>query len=263
MADPEVTVSDKGGTYSPQIFAVDDIETDEVVDETAEPETEPEVEIEGKSGAVEKESDPTVDLRKEIQELKSEILKISARKETAPPPTKEEKEEKLTRSQIVGILKEHKDDPEVLANVIEYLAEQKANSTRDETLKDVNHRQWHTNLSGIANKILHDDEDGYLAANPKVGTALDTYAENLGLREHPVGKLAAYAIMRLSEQVEASVKEKDKPAKAETKSTTRVMDKTRAFDQLDKKKGLTAEQLKVAQKFGVKPETYAKFIRRS
>jgi hypothetical protein len=260
---PETTVTDKGGEFTPQIFSVDDIDTEEVVapEPEAEKPDETEIEVEGKKD-VDVEESETKKLNKELQELKGEILKLSQKKDVVPPP-KAETPEKLTRQQIVGILKEHKDDPEVLANVIEYLAEQKATDIKDSTVKDMNYKQWSSNLSGIASKILHDDEDGYLAANPKVSGSLNEYAENLGLRDHPVGKLAAYAIMRLSEQVKAKPVEDVKSTKAETKPSTRVMDKTRTFDQLSKAKGLTADQLAVAKKFGVKPETYVKFLRRS
>lgn len=259
---PETTVSEKDSTYTPQIFSVDDIETEGEVTEEKEPKEpdEPEIEVEGKK-QIDVEETETKRLNREVQELKGEILKLSSRRE----PTAEVKptDEKLTRQQIVGILKEHKDDPEVLANVIEYLAEQKATAIKDDTVKDMNYKQWSSNLSGIAGKILHDDEDGYLAANPKVGGSLGEYAENLGLRDHPVGKLAAYAIMRLSEQVKVKSKADEKSSKTEVKPSTRVMDKTRTFDQLGKAKGLTTDQLAAAKKFGVKPETYAKFVRRS
>jgi hypothetical protein len=262
MAEPETTVSDKGDVYSPQIFSVDEIETEESVGEEKETEpTEPEVEIEGKKDVVTDE-DPTKVLRQEINELKTEIIKLSSRKD--PVEVKQEPgKEKLTRTQIVAIMREHKDDPEVLANVIEYLAEEKANAIKDKTVEDMNLNTWRSNLSGVANRILSEDEDGYLAANPKVKADLDGYADNLGLKDHPVGRLAAYAIMRLSEQAKAKSKEEKPSSKAEGKPSTRVMDKTRTFDQLDKVKGLTAEQLSVAKKFGVKPETYAKFVRRS
>ena len=41
------------------------------------------------------------------------------------------------------------------------------------------------------------------------------------------------------------------------------MDKTRLTAIKDKNMGLSADHLAVAKKFGVKPETYAKFVRRT
>ncbi len=252
----------KEDLYTPQVFDVDEIDLN--VEPVKDPKLDDdEVEIEGKRAKVEVEETELSKVRKELQDVKDELLKVSVRKETKPDTKKVDVPEKLTRSQIVGILKEHKDDPEVLLNVIEHMAEQKAEATRDTTLKDVNYRQWHSNLSGISNRILSDDEDGYLAANPKVKNGLDEYAENLGFKDHPVGKLAAYAIMRLSETVKAKPKGDDKSTEGDKGKDKGKMDKTRAFDKLDKNLGLTPEMLAAAKKFGVKPETYAKFVRRA
>ena len=116
----------------------------------------------------------------------------------------------------------------------------------------------------MANRIISEDEDGYLAANPKVKGNLNEYANNLGLGDHPIGQLAAYAIMRLSD----SVKAKSKPdVKSEVEKVVDPnkgkMDKTRLTAMKDKNMGLSVEQLTIAKKFGVKPETYAKFVRRT
>jgi hypothetical protein len=132
-------------------------------------------------------------------------------------------------------------------------------------MKDVNQRQWHTNLSGMANRVIQEDEDGYLAANPKVKAGLDEYAANLGLGDHPTGRLAAYAIFRLSEHVKAKGTSKvDEKSKVEEKEKVDLnkgkMDKTRLSTHLSKSTGLNQDQLDTAKRFGVKPETYAKFV---
>jgi len=261
MADEAVTTQVKEDLYTPQSFSVDDILEEggeiESVGETAEPE----IEVEGVEAKIETETPSEVaELKKQIQEMQTELLNVS-KKQTAKVDAP--KTEKLSRSQLVAILKEHKDDPEVLFNVAEYIAEQKALETRDATMKDVNYRTWSSNLSGMANRIISEDEDGYLAANPKVRGGLDEYATNLGLGDHPIGKLAAYAIFRLSDSVKAAVKSDVKSDKMEKVDPNKgKMDKTRPMAMKDKTQGLSMEQLTVAKKFGVKPETYAKFVRR-
>lgn len=268
----ENAAATKESLYEPQSFSVEEmtIETgsDEIEEHFADEETdEPEVEVEGKTKtSIETEENESSFLRKEIAALKDEILKLSTRPKEKPPElaSKEpEKTEKLTRAQIAKIMSEHKDDPEVLLNVIDYMAEQKANEIKDTTVKDINYRQWHSNLSGVANKIISEDEDGYLAANPKVMDQLGVMAQNLGLSDHPIGNLAAYAIYRLSEMAKAKPKEDAESPKVSKPTNSRVMDKTRTSSTTSKTHGLTADQLAVARKFGVKPETYAKFVRRS
>jgi hypothetical protein len=272
MAGEQTADAIKSEIYESQSFSVDDLGDDAPVDDTDSPEQtdstdEPEIEVEGKTkSTVETEDSEAASLRKEIATLKDEVLKLAtARKEKVPEQLKPEPEktEKLTRAQISKIMAEHKDDPEVLLNVIDYMAEQKANEIKDSTVKDMNYNQWRSQLSGVANKIISEDEDGYLAANPKVVGQLDEMSTNLGLSDHPIGKLAAYAIFRLSEMSKAKTKEDDKSSAATKPVNTRVMDKTRASSQASKSQGLNQEQLAVAKKFGVKPETYAKFIRRS
>jgi hypothetical protein len=257
--------------YEPQSFSVDDVEisTEEKEDtpevDVKKSEEEFEIEVEGEEKGVVTEEKEADKLRRELADLKDEVLRLSSRREEpkqAPPP-QEAKPEKLTRGQIAKILEEHKDDPEVLLNVIDYMSEQKALEIKDTTVKDMNQHQWASNLSGIANRVLADDEDGYLAANPNVVRGLEEMAGNLGLNNHPIGKLAAYAIYRLSSAAKTSSKVDDKSTKATKELKTRVMDKTRTSGKSNKSFGLTDVQLEVAKKFGVKPETYAKFVRRS
>ena len=273
---PNESVDTKTEAWSPQLFEVDNVlegdegETPEVeegavtkVTESESPEDE--IEVEGKTPAVETEEGELAKARKEIAALKDEILGLTAYvkkpKEEELVQPKKEPEEKLTRGQIVNILKEHKDDPEVLFNVIEHLAEQKALATRDETVKDISYRQWHDNLSGLSNKILTEDSDGYLAANPKIKDSIAEYSKNLGLSDHPVGRLAAYAIIRLSELVKDKPKEEvDSSKDTTTKTTLRTMDKTKIPSTKDGNLGLTPEQMAFAKKQGLDPKIYAKFV---
>jgi len=263
----ETEAARKEEIYEPQSFSVDEIEVE--TEEKTEAETTPEtteedfeVEVEGEDKEVESDVKEADQLRREIGELKDQIIKLSTRREE-PKKATEEKSEKLTRSQIAKILTEHKDDPEVLLNVIEYLSEQKALEIKDSTVKDMNHQRWSSELSGVANRVLADDEDGYLAANPKIGVGLEEMAGNLGLRDHPIGKLAAYAIYRLTNAAKAKSKEGDKPKGTKDVVNKRVLDRTRTSEKVGKGHGLTQVQLDAARKFGVKPETYAKFVRRS
>jgi len=265
MADEAIR---KEEMYEPQSFSVDDIEISTEAEEeiiSKEPQITDEefdIDVEGEDKEVETDVKESETLRREVADLKDQVIKLSTRREEPKPEPKKEGE-KLTRGQIAKILTEHKDDPEVLLNVIEYLSEQKALEIKDSTVKDMNHNRWASELSGVSNRVLADDEDGYLAANPKVMSGLDEMADNLGLSKHPVGRLAAYAIYRLSNAAKAKPKGDAKSTRVEDITKKRVMDKTRTSSKSDKTFGLSQIQIESARKFGVKPETYAKFVRRS
>jgi len=270
MADEGRTTEERvADVHAPAVISVDDydLETGEEVKEEKEEkqqEEELEIEVEGKGAKVEKEESEVSILQKEINSLKDEILKLASRK-PEKLDSKEDKKEKLTHAQLVNIIKENKDNPEVIANVIKYIAEDTASEIKNKTMEEVSHKQWASNLSGLASQIISSDEDGYLAANPKLKGELDEMSKNLGLSDHPVGKLAAYSIFRLMEGAKAIKEKGSQSDKAKTTSTTnqsRVMDKTRTSGQTGKVT-LSPAQLAVAKKFGVKPETYAMFVKKS
>jgi hypothetical protein len=265
MAEGEVQATETVKT--PQIFSVDDIVIEPEKKEEGEKETK-ETKKEEEEVVVEKETKISSDkseverLRQKVDELQSDLLKVSLKKDE--PKKEGEKKEKLTRAQLVQLFTEHKDNPEVLLNIIDYVSEQKAEAIRDTTLEDVNKRQWHSSLSGMQNRLLAEDEDGYLAANPGVKNKLTEYAQNLGLGDHPLGQLAAYGIHRLSEAIKAKAdakKGEETKEGGETENKDKgKMDRTRLGALRSKEHGLTQEQLAMAKKFGVKAETYAKFV---
>ena len=190
---------------------------------------------------------------------------------TKEKETLKEKEEKLTRSQITGILKQHKDSPDfeyILYNVMDYISEGKALSTRDKTLEDVNRRTWEGNLSGISGRIL--SEDRLLAAKPEHKNVIAEYAKNLGLRDHPAGHLAAHAIYVLSElnkdpsalfSVYGKPTSEANSERVDAIKRTKTLDKTKTPSaSLGKSVGLTSEEAEVAKKFGVNPKLYSRFL---
>jgi len=265
----KVTEAGSGTMVGPaQIFSADDLEVEEieereVVVEEKKKEEEVEVEVEEKETKIAKEPNEVAELKKQIQELQGDLLKVSlARKEPAKETKKVAEQEELSDAQLLGILQEHKDDPVVQLNIIKHVATQIANATRDTTVKEVNEKQWKSNLSGMSNRIL--SEDAYLAANPNVKSKLGEYAQNLGLGDHPVGELAALAIMRMMEKSEAKVDVKSTEAtKTDLKGTDKKAERTRLSGAQDKDVGLTQEQLAFAKKIGVSAKSYARFLPRS
>ena len=265
------SVEDKvADVHAPMTINVDDFKLDsEDKEEEKETKTEEDVEIEvegkGKTG-VETDETEVSKLQKQVSTLTEEILKLSSRKPEKIEP-KKEKEEKLSIEQIVGIIEDHKDKPNfatVITNAMKYIAEDVASGVKNKTMEEVSHKQWSSNLSGTANRILSEDNDGYIAANPKLKGELPDMAKNMGLQDHPAGELAAYAIYRLLEGAKAKDKDSkvDKTKESKTTNSSRVMDKTRTSAQTGKVT-LTSGHLDAIKKLGADPQLYAMFVKKS
>jgi hypothetical protein len=120
----DLEVQSEETTPSPQIFSVDDIILE---DEGGKEKKEPDVEVEvEKKETISTDKSEVAELKKQLQELQGDLLKVSTT-EREPKRKEESKKEKLSRAQLVQLMKEHKDDPEVLYNISEYIAEQLRN----------------------------------------------------------------------------------------------------------------------------------------
>ena len=249
-----------------EVLGVDDDLDEEII--VKPDEDEPEIEIEEKTKV---EVSETAELKRLLAETQKDLLKVSQSLHdltTKEKETPKGKEEKLTRSQVVNILKEHKDDPEVLFNVIDYLAEEKAVSTRDKTLEDVNRKTWEGNLSGLSGRILAEDK--FLSTKPEHRGIVAEYARNLGLDNHPAGHLAAHAIYVLSELNKDPSTLFSVYGKPTSEANSERVDAIKRTKTLDKTKtpsaktggsvGLSSEEAEIAKKFGVNPKLYARFL---
>src|SRR5574343_25738 len=223
-------------------------------------EEEVEIEVEGKTPTVDKEQTEVARLRNQIQELQTQLLNLAAQPKEVPVAPKEKpKEEELTRSQLAKIIQENADNPEVILNVMDYIAEQKTKKVKNEAFEELSQSNWEREIAGNANQILAEDKDGYIKSNPNVKDKIDQVKRNLKWDNHPAGDLAAYALIRFSEGLTNEVKE---AVKEETpKPNMGKMDRTKVTSPpAQGKKKLTSEQLAMAKKLGVKPETYARFV---
>jgi hypothetical protein len=273
MSGSERTQTDgvkaKEELYAPMSIDVDsiDLETEEESKEEKE-DTESfidiEVEGESKEPSISQDKSEVDSLKEEVRKLQTQIVDLTSK---VKKPSKEEvsvekKPEKLSRGQLIGIIKEHKDDPDIILNVIEHVAEQIASEIKDTTVRDLNQKTWSDRLSGYANQIIAEDTDGFLAANPNIKSQLPDMAINLGMGDYPAGQLAAYAIYRLTEQLKSKSSE-DAESERERSIKSRKIDGTRKTPTGKQAIQLTQVHLDAAKKFGVKPETYAKFLRRT
>jgi hypothetical protein len=173
-------------------------------------------------------------------------------------PPKEE--ERLTKAQLKQILVENADNPDVLLNVVDYIAEQKTKEVKKQAFEELNNSSWERELAGTANQVLAEDKDGYLAKNPQVKDKIGQVMKNLRLEKHPAGALAAYALIRFGEGLGGSAAPAEKAV--EKAANKGKMDKTRTPAKVAAgNKKLTPEHLEMAKKLGIKdPNLMARFI---
>lgn len=231
--------------------------------EGAEEESTEEVVVEDEAKA----SPEADDLRKENQQLKQELLKISsalASKIGKPEdkPKEEAKEEKLTRQQLKQVIEQYKDDPEVMLRVMEHISTETAQEIKNKTVEEERARNWHGNMQQVSDKVLRQE----LAKLPE--TQAKEYvekaseaAENLGLSNHPVGLLAAYAILQLAQQGDAEASKATEAKRVESIKKTKGLDKSRETpgSTTGKTGKLSKEEMEVVKNLGIKPESYLKY----
>jgi len=258
---------------SPDEVSLDESQEAETeVKETEETKEEPEFELEvedEKSGEKEKSEGP--DLAKENAELRAQMLQlgqeIKSLKDRAGDERKGESKaepasDKITHEQLVGLIKEHGDNPEVMARIISHIASTEAKEIatgiRDETVKNVEFQNWFRELKTHSNAVM---QPVYEAA-PEFRSAVGETAKRLGIDGHPMGELLAYSLLEYAKRQGETVKEAANADRAKKIKDEKGLDKTRPTG--DKgakgKVALSKEQKEIADKLGVSHATYAKFI---
>ena len=124
---------------------------------------------------------------------------------------------------------------------------------RDETMKDVNYQQWFTEQKKLSDKIVGP----LYETSPEKREAVMAAVKNLGFEGHPLGELAVVAMLEMAK----AEKTREVVETTRTKELTekKSLDKTRGAGS-GKKPGLTQSQLDVAQKLGLDPKTYARYL---
>lgn len=189
------------------------------------------------------------------------LKKVPVVAPVAKPADDESSKEKVTRSQLVAIIKEYGSDPEIMANVIQHIAKQEAQAIRDKTVEDIDHRNWATNLESIEGRAIA--EDPMLSKRPDIVAKLPAMAQALRLDSHPMGRYISFLLYKASNDVSEA-----DPVKAAAEAT-RVADleKNKGLDKTKtptkKSVTLSKDQAEMADRFGVSRNLYAKFVQKS
>lgn len=244
----------------------------EVKEEAKESDSEFVLEVESESKPEDKKEEKDSELAKENAKLRTQLLEIGqevrqlkgsveerSRREGKAP---EEASDKISHEQLVGLIKEHGDNPEVMARIITHIATEEAKSIatgiRDETVKNVEYQNWFRELKAHSTGVM---QPIYESAPESRGAVVET-AKRLGIDGHPMGELLAYSLIEYARRQGSVAKEAADADRATKLDKEKGLDKTRtAGDKGSKGKiALSKEQREIADKLGVSHATYAKFI---
>lgn len=233
-----------------------------------------EIEVEGQKAGVAPPDDRVAQIEKENRDLREALIKLSSRQQEVPQQqvaASAPKEEKVTRAQLVGILNENRDAegnirPDILMNIVDHLVEEKTQEAKVSAFKEFDQTNWKRQIAASSKSFMSS-----VNLEPQDREQVKEFVQNLKLEDNPAADMLGYALLRLSREMAGQPEESKKEkvvseAPPVAKTGVAKMDKTQASSKKAAAAGgkvqLTTEQLQIAKRFGVKPETYAKFVGR-
>lgn len=263
-----------------EVAVVDEVIMDDLFSEEAEPtepvsaedSTEPEEEE-----VVVEESDSKVPLDKALQEqllaVSSELRELRTKNQdlesriNAPPqaaPKSDEKE--LTDADLIAIISENRDKPDVMLRVFKHVAEQTATGIADDkankVIKDQTYNQWAGKMTEVNDSVVQADKrltDGAFKSS------VDKVIKQFSLNGHPAAEMIGAAVVTYAQML-AGGGEKEKAAPVEDRKEKGKLSLGKKGDTSapSKKNGvakLTPEQAKFCKDQNIDPALYAKFVR--
>lgn len=176
-----------------------DIDPTEIPEKTAKTEPEP------------KDKGPTVeDLQTQITKLTEHTRNLNKalheeRQGKKKQPDGDKGDKPLTRSQLVALMAEHRDDPETMYQIMEYVADQKAQSVTGRRSEEDRVRSLKQSSESFLYTSFPDLTEEGSAFRGQINKVKDSY----GLKDHPLGDLFAVGIDAVNNlpQIIANAKE--------------------------------------------------------
>lgn len=273
MAKTVIIDADDDSLYAPvdeggPAVEITDSETPPGGDSKAAEEDEVEIET-APAKQVATEDDRFAAIEKENRELREALIKLSSRAEPKPaaaPATVEPKAEKVTKAQLAAVLNENRDAdgnirPDVLMNIVDHLVEERTNEAKVAAFQEFDQTNWKRQIASSSKVYMSG-----LQLTSQDQAEVNEFVRNLKLEDNPAAEMIGWAMLRLAKESQQQPTEPEK--KESTKTVAKEvakMDRTKApvvNKPAAKKVQLTQDQLDMAKRFGVKPETYAKFVGR-
>jgi hypothetical protein len=262
---------------------VDD--TDTVVDEdedTKKPDESDKDDSESKKADQEPDEDPVKSLRadmekkiedfkasaeREKEDLQKEIKRLGYALRKAEKGTKDDDKTEFTDAQLHQMMRENKDDPDVLFQIVKQMTKQAGDSTLKSAEAKAEIKNRRKELEGITEKVF----PGALKDDSPVYDGVQQTMTNFGLDDHPYGDVMALGIMTLNNlpsMIENARKDAQKQGlgkAADQKRKAKIKDNSLA-DKGSKKTStkLSPEANETASRLSMnkrQKELYAKFLK--
>lgn len=205
------------------------------------------------------------DMRAKIRRQDKEIKKLRA--EMGGDKEKGgDKKERLSRQQLLGLLKEHEGNPEVLLNIMEYMRDMGTEDTKEAAESAARRTQVLAKTDDYCGKIHKDygDDDSEL-----MSMIASNYLEQYELSDHPYARPIGFALWILDNLPGIIQRHAKSGAAAEQARRQKVIGttlpsgkkKVAAGDGKKTVVSLTPAQKKVAKELGVNEVTYAQMLK--
>lgn len=206
-------------------------------------------------------------LRKDKKDLQTALHQ--ARTDKKSKKTDDDDEEVLSPTDIANIIKEHKDNPDVLVNAVNYLVSQKIKKGKSEAINEVEVRQMGNKLNSVLKQqfgTLLDDPDSDLRKN------VDNIKKQMHVEDHPFADFlgtSVFVLDRLPMIIQNAVKKAggnnvDKKRVDNIHSNGSVFKNGKQSDSDEADNGgnkkvtkLSKSQSETAERLGFKPGTRA------
>ena len=202
MADPElgdtademaelIVTADEDEPADPETVEGDEDTEDEEVEEEPEPEPDAkEDEAEKLRSEIKKEINRLgFAVRKgEVDDLKAELARLKADK---AKPKDADEDPDFTDAQLLQMMKDHSDEPEVMFQIMKQMQKQAGKSIEKKTESMAKITETRKELLGITEKVM----PGALEEGTKLYSDVQTSKSYLGLEEHPYGDVLSLAMM--------------------------------------------------------------------
>jgi hypothetical protein len=206
------------------------------------------------------------DQKKENERLQKEVNRLGYALRTASKTEKKSDEPQFTEAQLLQILKQHQDEPEVALQVMKEIAKQSAKGIEASTEKKAEIQQTRGQIETYIGSVFPD----WKSEESPIRAGIEKAKSMYHLEDHPLGDELALGMIefqRIPAIIKAEVErvQKDALGKSAEQKRKQSIAAGKPTPSTGKKGAgespLSTTELETAKKLGINPQKYAKFLK--